>query len=710
MLNNFSICYILRDSAEPYTSFLKFSEPHPELRQILQHINLLPLSIPELLSSREEIARKRLDSIYHGRIVEFANRSVDIAELPYVFKVFLIENTETEKPTSEEVFYMALNESQATAEIPFYKNVTHETLRSFYFSKIQNKDPIFITLEDNFTSLKPIIAATRATKNIHTNCNIEVAHSLAIITESTSGNSTDHNRNIENSINILNAIRNDLQKNYPSSLVISRSEYLITDFSVDLEYSINAKDYTKHALMRKNTPNHVNISESITYAKSQSSIDKHSDNELIESYHQEQYLSSTLNSLYASSTLTPEIKIDICNNDLFPITSAMRDNIKSNNLKSLNKQMLDFTKSVLSKSNTMLDYISKTTNKQIKIVSNFPIEWTNLNGLPLMIRHNASRIFSSPGFVRTKLTLNNHEIAVTLESLNKVLVISSFAEGEFISNHLRDELNKVISESNDPKLTAILRNKFAGNAYHPDIEPEVVFENVRNKNDIIAALNKNQYGIVIFDMHGGHHKDGQGLLELSDEILSPYDLVGKAAVPPIVILSACDTSPADRSHFNAANAFLCAGAVTVLASTYPINSLAAAEYIGKLYKRIRYYLPERILSLKNSLRWSEFITGLNRRVFFESFLKHIKKKYKYITPGQINAAKMQFLHALEVNPNNFLDELYRSLSKYTKLPKETVFTELSKNFTYSECLNYVQIGSPERIMILAEDITNPTHN
>lgn len=710
MINNFSICYVFRDGAGPYTSFLGFSKSPPELSKALQHINLLPLSIPELLSSREEIARKRLDNIYHGRIIEFVRHTVALESLPYIFKVFLIENTETEVLNSDEIFYVALQESQATADTPHYKKVTCDTLRAFYFSKIQDKDPSYKALDDNHTSLTPIISATRFPRNIHTNCNIEIAHSLGIITEDTSGKSSGRNRDIEKSINILNAVRNDLQKNYPSKLVISRSEYLITDFTVDFEYSINSKIYTKHALMRDGTPDHINLSESITYAKSKSTIDTDSINPLINLYHQEQYLGSVINSLYASASLTPEIKIDICNNDLFPTTSAMRDNILSNNQKSLNKQMLDFTKVVLSKSNTMLDYISDSTNKQIKIISNFPIEWTNLNGLPLMIRHNSSRIFSSPGFIRAKLTLNNHEIAIPLESLSNVLVISSFAEGEYISNDLKAELKRVISESDDSKYNELLREKIGASAYYPEHKPQVTFEDARNKDEIIAALNKDRYGIVIFDMHGGHAKNSEGQLELSEEFLSPYDLVGKADVPPIVILSACDTSPADRSHFNAANAFLCAGAVTVLASTYPINSLAAARYIGKLYRRIRLYLPERILSLKKSLRWSEFITGLNRRVFFEGFLTHIKKKYKHVTPAQINATQMQLFHALEASPNIFLDVLYYSLTKTTGLSREVIFTELSKNFTYSECLNYVQIGSPERILILAEDITNPNQD
>ncbi|RMA18631.1 CHAT domain-containing protein, partial [Klebsiella pneumoniae] len=157
---------------------------------------------------------------------------------------------------------------------------------------------------------------------------------------------------------------------------------------------------------------------------------------------------------------------------------------------------------------------------------------------------------------------------------------------------------------------------------------EVIFKDVTNKNELVDSLNSFKFALVIFDMHGGHDYDGHGFLELSGEILYPYELMGLANIPPIVVLSACDTSPADRNHFNAANAFLCAGAKTVLASTYPILSRDAAIYIGRLYKRLRYYLPERILFTKTSLRWSEFITGLNRRVYFDYFLMYIFRKYK----------------------------------------------------------------------------------
>ncbi|KHS67096.1 hypothetical protein QT13_14995 [Pectobacterium brasiliense] len=368
--------------------------------------------------------------------------------------------------------------------------------------------------------------------------------------------------------------------------------------------------------------------------------------------------------------------------------------------------MKTFSSIVIDKSDTMFDYFSETSNKQIKIISNFPLEWTNINGLPLMIRHNASRIFNTPGLIKQNILLNNNEIAVSLDSFKKILVISSFKEGESISYDIKNELHRVIKECNDPVINSVVNEKCSEEGvYIPNFEMEVIFKDVTNKNELVDALNSFKFALVIFDMHGGHDYDGHGFLELSGETLYPYELMGLANIPPIVVLSACDTSPADRNHFNAANAFLCAGAKTVLASTYPILSRDAAIYIGRLYKRLRFYLPERILSTKKSLRWSEFITGLNRRVYFDYFLIYIFRKYKINNNSLFIELRYYINTALENHPHDFLDGVYYFFDNLTYLSKEQISDELNNHFLFAECLNYVQIGSPEKILIPAEDMS-----
>ncbi|HHB6618971.1 TPA: hypothetical protein ACN78B_005505, partial [Klebsiella pneumoniae] len=123
--------------------------------------------------------------------------------------------------------------------------------------------------------------------------------------------------NIETSINLINKIKNKITSNMHIELSIPSVDYLITDFTIDLEYSINAKKYSKHALMRNQTIDYELISDSISYAKTSTDIDSSHYNNQIAEYQNELYFNSLISSIYASSTLTPEIKIRICNNDLF---------------------------------------------------------------------------------------------------------------------------------------------------------------------------------------------------------------------------------------------------------------------------------------------------------------------------------------------------------------------------------------------------------
>ncbi|MCT2499625.1 CHAT domain-containing protein, partial [Klebsiella pneumoniae] len=600
-----------------------------KLSPLLEKINNLPISIPELLCEKEEKIKIRISGIYPGRIIHFIEDYNEIENLPYVFKVVFIDERFTKAVKKcGTILYISINKDIAIENTLSHEEINIDVLRNFFFSKIKEQDSVYTDLPDTYKR-EHIETDIKIDENISTFCNIKTLESINLFFNPKAICNKDKNENIETSINLINKIKNKITSNMHIELSIPSVDYLITDFTIDLEYSINAKKYSKHALMRNQTIDYELISDSISYAKTSTDIDSSHYNNQIAEYQNELYFNSLISSIYASSTLTPEIKIRICNNDLFSLVSDIGKNIRNSNISKIQKMMKTFSSKVIDKSDTMFDYFSKTSNKQIKIISNFPLEWTNVNGLPLMIRHNTSRIFNTPGFIKQNILLNNNEVSISLDSFKKILVISSFKAGERISNDIKNELHRVIKECNDPSINSVVNEKVSKKgSYIPNFEMEVIFKDVTNKNELVDSLNSFKFALVIFDMHGGHDYDGHGFLELSGEILYPYELMGLANIPPIVVLSACDTSPADRNHFNAANAFLCAGAKTVLASTYPILSRDAAIYIGRLYKRLRYYLPERILFTKTSLRWSEFITGLNRRVYFDYFLMYIFRKYK----------------------------------------------------------------------------------
>lgn len=706
MKNKFNICYIIINKNEGESFFLRTSNYLLKLSPLLERINNLPISIPELLCEKEEKIKIRISGIYPGRVIYFVEDYSEIENLPYVFKVaFVDERFANPVKKRDNILYISINQDIIMDNTLSFENINIDALRNFFFSKIKEQDSVYTDLPDTYKR-EHIETDISIDENISTFCNIKTLESINLFFNPKAIYYKDKNENIETSINIINHIKSEITKNMHIELSIPSADYLITDFTIDLEYSINAKKYSKHALMKNKTIDYELISESISYAKTTTNIDSSHYNNYITEYRNELYFNSLISSIYASSTLTPEIKLRICNNDLFSLVSDIGKNIRTDNISKTQKMMKTFSSKVIDKSDTMFDYFSKTSNKQIKIISNFPLEWTNVNGLPLMIRHNTSRIFNTPGFIKQNILLHNNDVSISLDSFKKILVISSFKAGERISNDIKNELHRVIKECNDPSISSAVNEKLSKNgSYIPNFEMEVIFKDVTNKNELVDSLNSFKFALVIFDMHGGHDYDGHGFLELSGEVLYPYELMGLANIPPIVVLSACDTSPADRNHFNAANAFLCAGAKTVLASTYPILSRDAAVYIGRLYKRLRYYLPERILSAKKSLRWSEFITGLNRRVYFDYFLMYIFKKYKINNNSILIELRDCINIALENNPHNFLDGIYYFFENLTNLSEDKIRDELNNHFLFAECLNYVQIGSPEKVLISAEDIS-----
>jgi len=709
MNNAFNICYVIIDEPSRESHFLKGSIFERSTIDALKLINRLPISVPELFCSMEERASIRLSSIYPGRIIHFQENLEKAASLFYNFKIIFTNTPESDKKTHDDIFFISLRDIENNPDLLTLSDSILTRLRIFFLEKIKNKHPVYNDLPGNLSKQEIIAPRTKIKSHISTLCNIEILRSIGIEPELSEPNEIAPDRsNTEHSVNLINFIKNEISTSSPTELRIPSADYLVTDFSIDFEYSINTKDYSKHNLMKQNTPNHALVADSITHAKSTPTIVNNHDNHFIDKYHSELYFGSLINAIYASSTLTPELRLGVCNNDLFPITSSMGNNIRANNTTKLHRLMAKFTAKVIEGSDTLLDYLSNSTNKQIKIVSNFPIEWTNLNGLPLMIRHNVSRVFSTPGFLRETTLLQNNELHLNIDSFRKILIVSSFPPGDRISQDLKQAITKIISAKLTPEAEKRLQEAQKNGAFVSDFNPEIVFKTVRKKEELINTLNEFPYALVVFDMHGGHHSDSQGHLLLSDGPLYPQELSGVAAIPPIVILSACDTSPADRNHYNVANAFLCAGAKTVLASTYPILSKDAAQYIARLYLRIKLYLPERILSVKRSIRWSEFITGLNRRVYIGSFVNHIIKKYKISGASAITELMHSVHHTLEVAPASFLDQVLFDISRITGLSIEALKLELSTHFTYSECMNYVQIGFPEKILIQASDISLPT--
>ncbi len=172
-------------------------------------------------------------------------------------------------------------------------------------------------------------------------------------------------------------------------------------------------------------------------------------------------------------------------------------------------------------------------------------------------------------------------------------------------------------------------------------------------------------------------------------------------VPPIVLLSACDTHAADRNHATTGNAFLALGARSVLASVFPLDAREAAVFFGRLLLRVAVYLPLAARILRRPIRWNELVSGMLQMQLVTDFLRHLEAR------GAINEQTLRSVHYKaneainggevppESDPFRFVTEHLQSLG----LQPDYIRSNLETAIANSSTISYLQLGRPETILI-----------
>lgn len=238
----------------------------------------------------------------------------------------------------------------------------------------------------------------------------------------------------------------------------------------------------------------------------------------------------------------------------------------------------------------------------IRIISDAHLEWLDLDGLPLCLRRDVSRIPVTPGNLFIAQMTPKPILRLTPDELGKVLVISALKEGDVIRGTFETAFETF------------------GKAWRD--QADVTFVEVGSEDDLVSALNGFNGAVVVFDGHGSHAPGEAAKLHLKDVASDVWTLGERVnRVPPIVILSACDTHAADRNHATAANGFLSLGARTVLASVLPLEANAAAIFAARLIYRFVAYAPAMIGILERPLTYLELVCGMLRAQLMTEFLR-----------------------------------------------------------------------------------------
>ena len=388
--------------------------------------------------------------------------------------------------------------------------------------------------------------------------------------------------------------------------------------------------------------------------------------------------------LHAAQTTSAVVRLSPGVNHVFPALSAYARSVRSNTLEARMKSRRLFN----SIQNGLRDAVGKDRiafiekeGGPIKIISDAPVEWLPVGNLPLSMRYDCSRINATPGNMLMALLTLPPAIVVPPDALQKILVVSSFADD--------DPLKEVLTGS----LEAI-REGWADKA-------EIIFKRVRNRAEFIDALNSFEGGILIFDGHGADNgSEPIGKLVIGREAVDVWEFRRKVRVPPIVILSACDTHGIDASsQATVGNGFLFLGARTVLATLLPVNGPASAIFIARLLLRIVEFLPAALAEKKRALDWTEVVSGMLRMLLASEMLDALVGP-----PAELEAprGKIQSQANFDINvreEDGWFDNLLEGIAAHRGEAAATVASKAEAIIARSQAIRYVQLGNPETILI-----------
>ncbi|MFS3137043.1 hypothetical protein ACLRDC_17030 [Gluconacetobacter sacchari] len=319
----------------------------------------------------------------------------------------------------------------------------------------------------------------------------------------------------------------------------------------------------------------------------------------------------------------------------------------------------------------------------IKIVAEAPLEWLPVDGLPLGIRFDVSRINTTPGnlFIEQIRPPMTHHISP--DAFRNYLVLSMFEDGDPIAHHLRA----------GTWLTADARNEHILGRY---ASPKTPFE-------FAEALNRFDGAMVIIDSHASHPDTGDiGGLMVGGEHFDVWSLAGKVRMPPIVVLSACDTHPFDRSHATVANGFLACGATAVIATALPIRAPQAARFVMRLINRAVHY-GAIVNGMGRAVSWSSIVGGVLRLELVTDILRGFERDggFDEETRSALLLSTHKDLHPMCLDWFERLRDRVIATGAVDLAGWDTRVPDL---IAASDAIRYLHLGNPEAIFVSSREV------
>lgn len=318
----------------------------------------------------------------------------------------------------------------------------------------------------------------------------------------------------------------------------------------------------------------------------------------------------------------------------------------------------------------------------VRVIADAHVEWLNIDGVPLCIRKDTARLPVTPGNLFIDEIGMKLPILLTPKELQHVLVISAL-------------------KRNDP-IAGMFDIAFDAFSEHWKETLKVDYVDVSNADELVAAINAFEGQVLVFDGHGAHRDKEAAALYLQDEPINVWTLRDRITrMPPIVLLSACDTHAADRNHATVANGFLALGARAVLASVFPLFAPTAASFIARLLYRLSAFVEIAINIRQRALTWLEIVSGMIRMQLL-SDLNHALEGAKLINSDvylDIGSRGNAAINGEHEDPFSAILQMYEE-SGVPRVDLDRVFELTIAN---SSIISYLHLGRPETILVDLRD-------
>lgn len=254
--------------------------------------------------------------------------------------------------------------------------------------------------------------------------------------------------------------------------------------------------------------------------------------------------------------------------------------------------------------------------KQIVAITDLPIEWLELEGIPLGFTHDICRIAEFPleNVLMHYVVNEAQKVRVPKDIMKQTLVVYGTKDEAFVGYQNQcDELAKIHG---------------------------FITRYCATKQQFFDVLNEIKPLLLVIDTHGGYEsKLHQSYLLMGKDRIYPQDIIDHHIIVPLVFLSACNTAPTYNMTNTLANGFVQSGSLAVTSAYLPLDVSESSTVYLRLLEQLSVAATQSIH--KN---WLAFICHILRTSYIhQAFYDYYQKSDRNIEDIAFNGLNTKYL-------------------------------------------------------------------